>query len=173
MLQQRPAALIALSDLANGGELADRAANLLDHVDWPGKAGAPAPAAPLTAEEQQRFQAGQQVYAGLCAACHQADGRGGEHVAASLVGSAIALGPAENPIRVLMNGKEGTIGLMPALGTTLTDEQIADVLTYVRNEWGQRAPAVTPALVASVRKATASRTKPWTNAELAAMGGTQ
>jgi hypothetical protein len=47
------------------------------------------------------------------------------------------------------------------------------VLTYVRNEWGQRASAITPALVANVRKATASRTKPWTNAELAAMGGAQ
>jgi mono/diheme cytochrome c family protein len=153
--------------------LATRASNLLDHVEWAGKAGAPAPAAPLTAEEQQRFNAGQQVYAGLCAACHQPDGRGRENVAASLVGSAIALGPAENPIRVLMNGKEGSIGLMPPLGTTLTDEQIADVLTYVRHEWGQTASAVTPALVASVRKATASRTKPWTNAELAAMGGAQ
>jgi mono/diheme cytochrome c family protein/glucose/arabinose dehydrogenase len=172
-LQQPPSALVALSRLANGGDLAERAANVLDHVTWAGKAGAAPAAAPLTAEEQRRFDAGKQVYAGLCIACHQADGRGRENVAASLVGSSILLGAPRNPIRVLMNGKEGTIGLMPPLGTTLTDEQIADVLTYVRNEWGQHAPAVTPDLVATVRRATASRTKPWTNAELEAAGGTQ
>jgi mono/diheme cytochrome c family protein len=164
---------VALSRLANGGDLAERAANVLDHVTWAGKAGAAPAAAPLTAGEQRRFDAGKQVYAGLCIACHQADGRGRENVAASLVGSSILLGAPRNPIRVLMNGKEGTIGLMPPLGTTLTDEQIADVLTYVRNEWGQHAPAVTPDLVATVRRATASRTKPWTNAELEAAGGTQ
>ena len=57
---------------------------------------------------------------------------------------------------------------MPPLGPTLTDDQIANVLTYVRREWGHTASPVTPALVQEQRKATAGRTRPWTNEELAA-----
>jgi mono/diheme cytochrome c family protein len=60
----------------------------------------------------------------------------------TLVGSALALAPADIPARVLLHGKEGPIGLMPPVGTTLQDEQIAAVLTYVRREWGQSASPV-------------------------------
>jgi mono/diheme cytochrome c family protein len=67
---------------------------------------------------------------------------------------------------VLLHGKKGTVGLMPPLGTTLSDDQIAAVLTYVRREWGHTASAVSPDLVREQRKATAARTEPWTNDEL-------
>ena len=50
--------------------------------------------------------------------------------------------------------------------TTLTDEQVAAALTYIRREWGHTASAVDPAAVAQTRKATADRTRPWTNDEL-------
>ena len=56
-------------------------------------------------------------------------------------------------------------------GGTLDDEQIAGVLTYVRREWGQGADPIEPATVAAIRKATAGRARPWTDAELAAPGG--
>jgi hypothetical protein len=56
---------------------------------------------------------------------------------------------------------------MPPLGASFTDQQIAAVLTYIRREWGHGASPVTPALVKDVRAATASRTRPWTNDELA------
>jgi mono/diheme cytochrome c family protein len=68
--------------------------------------------------------------------------------------------------RILLNGKEGTIGLMPALGSTLSDDQIAAVLTYIRREWGQDGSPVEPATVTRTRAATATRTRPWTNDEL-------
>jgi hypothetical protein len=55
---------------------------------------------------------------------------------------------------------------MPPVGQTLSDEQIADVLTYVRHEWGQTGTPVDPATVAAVRASTTGRTRPWTNAEL-------
>ena len=55
-----------------------------------------APAAPLTPEQQVWFNAGETVYKNLCQACHQADGRGQDKVAASLVGSAFALGRARD-----------------------------------------------------------------------------
>ena len=42
-------------------------------------------------------------------------------------------------IRVLLSGKEGTIGLMPPVGATYDDEQIAAVLTFVRRSWGNAA----------------------------------
>jgi mono/diheme cytochrome c family protein len=162
----------SLSSLAGGSdELAPRAASLLARIEWPGKPGASAPVTPLTPVEQQRFNAGQQTFVAICAACHQEDGRGKERVAPSLVGSALATASADIPTRILLNGKEGPIGLMPPLGQTFTDEQIAAVLTYVRRQWGNSATPVDPALVKDTRAATASRTRPWTNDELMALAG--
>jgi len=52
----------------------------------------------------------------------------------------------------------------------LKDEQIANVLTYVRQEWGNKAPAVSAETVAKIRAENASRTAPWTAAELLKIG---
>ena len=152
---------------SGSGEIATLAQQIVARITWPGK---PAPAgpvvAPLTAQEQTRYAAGAEIYKNICIACHQPDGRGKEHVAPSLVGSKFALAP--NPVvptRILLGGKEGTIGLMPPLNM-LTDDQIAAVLTYVRREWGNAASAVDPATVKEIRGLTASHTRPWTEAEL-------
>ena len=142
---------------------------MLARIDWPGKPGSPAPIAPLTPAEQQRYDAGREVYRNICQACHQPDGRGLDRVAPTLVGSALALAPAEVTSRILLNGKEGPVGLMPPIGSTLTDDQIAAVLTYVRREWGQAGDPVEPATVRTVRAQTANRNKPWTNDELLAL----
>ena len=58
---------------------------------------------------------------------------------------------------------------MPPIGSTLNDDQIAAVLTYVRREWGQTGDPVNPATVRTTRAQTASRTRPWTHDELLAM----
>jgi mono/diheme cytochrome c family protein len=142
---------------------------VLARIEWPGKPGAAEPVAPLTAAEQQRFDAGREVYRNICQACHQPDGRGLARVAPPLVGSVLALAPADVTSRILLNGKEGPVGLMPPIGGTLTDDQIAGVLTYVRREWGQAGDPVDPAAVAAVRAQTKERTRPWTDAELLAM----
>jgi mono/diheme cytochrome c family protein len=128
---------------AKGGELGSRAEKLLARVEWPGKPGLAAAAAPLTPEQQQRFTAGQEVYRNVCQACHQPDGRGMEKIAPPLVGSAV--------------------------GQIFTDEQIAAVLTYVRREWGQTGAPVDPAAVNAVRAATKGRSRPWTETELSAL----
>ena len=138
-------------------------------MEWPGKPGAAAPIAPLTAEEQRRFNAGQEVYKNICQACHQPDGRGQERLAPSLVGSTLALGPAGIPARILLHGKEGGIGLMPPVGQAFTDDQIAAVLTYIRRDWGQAGAPVDAETVRQVRATTAGRAKPWTNDELLAL----
>ena len=76
-----------------------------------------APSRALTPEEQARFDAGRTVYQNLCQACHQPDGRGMEKLAPSLIGSEFALArPPTIPIRIVLNGKEGTVALMPPLG---------------------------------------------------------
>ena len=122
---------------------------------------------PLTAEEQARFDAGKAIYQNLCSACHQPDGRGREKLAPPLIGSPFALASDRSlPIRIVLNGKEGPVGLMPPLGNALTNDQIAAALTYIRREWGHTASPIAPADVPAVRRDTASRTRPWTNDEL-------
>lgn len=165
-LSQEPA---ALSAMAAGGDLGTRAASVLEHVEWPGKPGAAAPVPPLGAEEQRRFDAGREVYQNICQICHQPDGRGQDRLAPTLLGSTLALAPADITTRILLNGKEGAVGLMPPIGMTLSDDQVAAVLTYIRREWGQTGTPVDPATVSAVRAQTATRTRPWTNDELLAL----
>lgn len=160
----------AFAALAGGSDtLAARAANVLARIEWPGKPGAANPVTPLTAVEQQRFEAGREVYRNICQACHQPDGRGLARVAPPLVDSVLALAPPEVTARILLNGKEGPVGLMPPIGATLTNDQIASVLTYVRREWGQAGDPVDPGTVETVRAQTATRTRPWTDDELLTM----
>jgi mono/diheme cytochrome c family protein len=166
-LNAEPASLVALA--RRDDDLGTRTSKLLARVEWPGKPDAAAPVAPLTAGEQQRFNAGQEVYRNICQACQQPDGRGQERMAPSLIGSPLALAPAEITARILLNGKEGPVGLMPSVGTVLSDEQIAAVLTYIRREWGQAGTPVDADSVKTVRALTADRTRPWSHDELMAM----
>jgi mono/diheme cytochrome c family protein len=170
-LSREPNGFVALA--GTGGEMGPRASSLLARMSWPGKpqvAGAPPPIAPLTPAEQQLYNVGQTVYTSLCIACHQENGRGQEKLAPSLIGSQFALAAPSIPIRILLQGKEGSVGLMPPLGAGLTDEQIAGALTYIRRQWGNEAPAVDPSTVKDTRALTAGRTRPWTNDELLAIG---
>jgi mono/diheme cytochrome c family protein/glucose/arabinose dehydrogenase len=167
-VSREPAAFAALA--AGGTESSGRAATVLARVTWPGKPGTAA-AMPLTSVQQQRFDAGRDIYRNVCQACHQQDGRGQDRVAPSLIGSPLLFAPAGIPARILLNGKEGAIGLMPPIGSALGDEQIASVLTYVRREWGQTGAPVEPGTVKALRASTAERTRPWTDDELFALAG--
>jgi hypothetical protein len=62
---------------------------------------------------------------------------------------------------------------MPPVGSTLSDDQIAAVLTYIRREWGQDGSPVDPATVAKTRQLVAGRTTPWKHDELMAMVAAQ
>jgi mono/diheme cytochrome c family protein len=161
----REPAIAALA--VNGGDLSLRVTDLLARLEWPGKPGMAAPVAPLAPEEQARFEAGRTVYQNLCQACHQPNGRGMEKLAPPLIGSEFALASAAAiPIGIVLNGKEGSVALMPPLGGILSDEQIAAVLTYIRREWGHAASPIDAPAVARTRKDSAGRTRPWTNDEL-------
>lgn len=165
-LSAAPTALVAMAEGADSA-LSARARRVAATLDWPGK---PRPAAPepraLTEAEQRLYAAGQQQFTATCAGCHQASGQGLPGVAKSLVGSRWALSPAPQVIRIVLHGKEGEM-LMPPIGGSMTDEQIAAALTYVRRSWGNTALPITPAAVQEVRGATAGRKKAWTEAELA------
>jgi mono/diheme cytochrome c family protein/glucose/arabinose dehydrogenase len=160
----REPALVALA-ARDRGELGQRATTVLARVAWPGKP-VDAIVTPLTADEQQRFAAGREVYVTLCSACHQPDGRGREHLAPSLIGSEMALGTSGVAVRIVLNGKEGSTGLMPPLGFVLSDDQIAAALTYIRREWGHTASAVDASTVKDIRGLTTGRSRPWTAEEL-------
>jgi mono/diheme cytochrome c family protein/glucose/arabinose dehydrogenase len=167
---QEPTTLLAL---ANGsGELASLAKSLASRVNWPGKPAPVVDVVPLTPEQQKRYAQGQEIYTNLCVACHQPDGQGREKIAPSLVNSRyVVAADAGVSTRIVLSGKEGPVGLMPPLGASLSDEQIAGVLTYIRREWGHTASAVEPADVKEVRGMTARRNRPWTEDEISRMTG--
>ena len=160
----REPALLAVA--ATEGALAQRAAKVLARIGWPGKPGG-APGAPaLTPIEQKRFTAGQEIFKNTCEGCHGADGREQPGAAPNIAGSPSVIGTPAVPIRVLLHGKEGPVGLMPAHGELLNDEEIAAVLTYIRRAWGQTATPIDAAAVQQIRAATAGRTRAWTPEEL-------
>jgi mono/diheme cytochrome c family protein/glucose/arabinose dehydrogenase len=167
-----PAEPAALTKLASGtDEIARLAKNVSAKLDWPGRPAPVITAAPLTVDQQKRFEAGAEIYKNICVGCHQEDGRGKEKLGANLVDSPYATAAdASAMIRILVGGKEGPIGLMPPLGPTLTDEQIAATLTYVRRSWGHTGSAVDPLNVMEVRGLSKGRAKPWSDDELKAAG---
>jgi mono/diheme cytochrome c family protein/glucose/arabinose dehydrogenase len=168
-VNREPTALVTLSN-AGRGTLSETAARVVARIDWPGKPAPPASASPdarpLTAEEEKRFVDGQEIYRTLCIACHQAEGQGLEQVAPPLAGSKWVTGPAGYAARIVLHGKDGPAGLMPPLGPTLNNNQIAAVLTYIRRSWGHAASPVDPYLVQEIRGTNYSRNRPWTDEEL-------
>ena len=170
-LPAEPTDLIATTKYTDGTAAA--AARVAARMTWPGKPTPPVAAvAPLTPEQQKRFTQGQELYNNLCVACHQPDGQGREKIAPSLVNSRYVIAAdAGVSTRIVLSGKEGSVGLMPPLGASLTDEQIAGVLTYIRREWGHTASAVAPDDVKEIRGMTASRTRPWTEDEISRLTG--
>jgi mono/diheme cytochrome c family protein len=117
-------------------------------------------------EEQEMIARGLRVYnKPTCAACHQNDGNGSaSQNTPPLVGSEWVLAKDPNRlIRIVLHGLTGPIkvkdkewGAVAMLGwkDTLTDQEIADVLTYVRNTWGNKAPPVKADQVKKIRDET-------------------
>ncbi len=148
------------------GDLGAAAKVVLDDLSWPGKPVPPAPKNTRTPEEEALFKAGQGVYATNCAGCHQDNGQGAPRVAAALAGSKLVTGRPDMSLRVLLNGKEGPIGEMPPLGQSLSDDQLGQVLTFIRGSWGNMAAPIRPVVAKEYRQLYAFRKKPWTDQEL-------
>ncbi len=121
---------------------------------------AAAPAAAAPADDPSKkwgvadlAQRGEKIYGTICVACHGANGEGNQALKApALAGSKIVTGPTPAQVAIVLNGKQGTA--MQAFGGQLSDTDIAAVITYTRNAWGNK-PAVAlvqPAEVKSARK---------------------
>jgi mono/diheme cytochrome c family protein len=101
---------------------------------------------------------GRVVYAANCGACHQASGMGLTGVFPPLVASDWVLEDDARLVQILLHGVEGELvvngvaynGLMPAF-PQLSDAELAAVLSYIRSDWGNDAPPITPEQVAEGR----------------------
>lgn len=106
---------------------------------------------------------GKTTYNAVCIACHQATGQGLPPAFPPLAGSEWAVGSDERAIRIVLYGLQGAIkvkgteynNVMPATGPgssfNLSPEKVAAVLTYVRQEWGNKAEPVSPDKVAEIK----------------------
>jgi mono/diheme cytochrome c family protein len=101
---------------------------------------------------------GKKVYMQTCVSCHQADGGGVQNMNPPLIKTDYVLGDRTRLIKIVLNGFNENADIngqtysnnMPS-HDFLTDRQIADVLTYVRNSFTNKAPAITTAQVKAVR----------------------
>ncbi|MFT5111041.1 MAG: nitrite reductase (NO-forming) [Parasphingorhabdus sp.] len=112
---------------------------------------------PKAANKAERIVAGQRVYEQNCMACHQSEGQGIPGVFPPLAGSDYLLSDPKRSIRVLIDGLSGEVvvngqtynGVMPAV--QLDDEKMANVLTYILNNWNNNGGEILPLDVAESR----------------------
>ena len=103
---------------------------------------------------------GKLVYTRICLSCHMADGGGVQNLNPPLIKTTYVLGDKKKLISIVLNGfsekveiNDETYSNVMASHAYLKDKEIADVLTYVRNSFGNKASAVTPVEVKRVRAA--------------------
>lgn len=133
-----------------------------------------------TEEHRKQFEQGRVHYQRICLACHQAHGNGMQYLAPPLVGSEWVIGSPERLIALTMDGVAGPIEvlgktytapeiqpLMPGLrlNPEVDDEQLAAILTYVRNEWGNAATPISAETVSEYRSKNEAR-DPWSPEDL-------
>ena len=104
---------------------------------------------------------GKAVYAQYCLSCHQEDGSGVPKLNPPLISTSYVTGDKKKLIQWVLTGSKENVPIdgkyysnNMAAQSNLSDQQIADVLTYVRNSFGNKATAVTPAEVKTVRAET-------------------
>jgi len=132
-----------------------------------------AKAQPMDPEAKARAH-GAQVYAATCQLCHQPNGLGTPAQFPPLDGSEWVNGPVERLIRIPNNGLQGPVTIkgenwaaaMPNMGAALSDQDLADLLTFIRSSWSNKSSAVTVDQVKKVRGEVGARAEPWTSAEL-------
>ncbi|MBV9783472.1 MAG: c-type cytochrome [Acidisphaera sp.] len=122
-------------------------------------AAGPAAPSPRPADDAQ-MQSGAVVYTDNCSACHKRDGTGVEAMFPPLRGDQVVQQTDPTTVlRIVLQGAQGaatdaapTAPAMPAFSWRLSDQQVADVVTYIRNSWGNTAQAVPASDAARLRK---------------------
>ena len=138
----------------------------------PGGAGAEGPAKELSPAER-----GKKIFAANCQTCHQANGEGVPGQYPPLAGSEFTNGGSRRMAMIVLKGLQGPVkvkgqmygsAVMQPWDKTLTDQKIADVMTYERSEWGNHASPVTAEQIAALRKELASHPESYSEHDILA-----
>lgn len=174
-----PIALPTQADLLKRTDLPlepNAAANLKNMFSWPGFKPETSIALQNALDEKasKQFALGRQKYLATCAGCHGTNGRGMDRFGPPMAGSEWVLGDEKRLSLIILHGLEGPIvvqgkkygapeilPVMPA-HSVMDDADIAAILTYIRNEWGNQAKPVTASTVGSTRHTSQGRVMPWT-----------
>lgn len=147
---------------------------------WPGFVPSEVTVSASQLDEQgmQQFAQGRQKFLVTCAGCHSSDGAGAARMGPPLAASDWVLGDERRLVMILLQGLEGPVKVvgkiydapdilpvMPA-HSTMDDKSIAEILTYIRNEWGNQAPLISGRTVSKTRIITQGRVYPWKASEL-------
>lgn len=135
--------------------LGDKAANLAPVTE------ARAAEASGTLTREQQIKAGESRFTGTCSVCHQASGQGLPNVFPPLAGSDFLMADKQRSIGIVLNGLSGKLtvngnsfnSVMPPM-SQLNDDELANILTYVRNSWGNSGEPVSAAEVKALREST-------------------
>lgn len=130
-------------------------------------------AAPAASGDAGSFEAlmerGKQVFTTTCQACHQANGQGIPGAFPPLAESEWVSGPAEQIAAIILHGLQGEVTVkgqkfqnaMPSFKEQLKAEDIAAVVTYVRNSFGNKADPMSVEMVNAIKERTKDRSAPW------------
>ena len=149
--------------------------------EWPGLAARDTTAQKgvvLDEKEKEQFALGRKFYLSSCSGCHGNDGGGLNRFAPPLRGSEWVLGDENRVALIVLHGIEGPLQvagrryaepeILPVMPghSTLDDGTLAAILTYIRNEWGNQAGAVSRRTVGKIRLTNQGRVLPWTAEEV-------
>jgi mono/diheme cytochrome c family protein len=121
---------------------------------------------------------GKKIFAANCQTCHQANGLGVAGQYPPLAGSEFTTGGSKRPAMIVLKGLQGPVtvkgqkfgtAVMQPWDKTLTDQKIADVLTYERSDWGNSASPVTAEQIAALRKELANHPNSYTEPDVLAV----
>jgi cytochrome c6 len=94
---------------------------------------------------------GQQIFEDNCAQCHLKSGQGLPGTFPALDKNPFVVGDPKPVLATVLNGRKGTLGQMPSWKDKLDNQQVAAVVTYIRQAWSNRGPAVTSAMAAAIK----------------------
>lgn len=101
---------------------------------------------------EAQFKEGKKLYENTCADCHRANGQGLPNKFPALDKNPFVQGDPAKVIDTVLQGRKGSLGQMPTWKDTLNDNQVAAVITYIRQGWSNKGTAVTPEAVKKRRK---------------------
>ncbi len=136
------------------------------------------PAGGQQTAELSPAERGKKIFSANCATCHQATGLGVAGQYPPLAGSEFTTGGSRRPAMIVLKGLQGPVkvkgqqygsAVMQPWDKTLTDQKIADVLTYERSDWGNHASPVSAEQIAALRKELASHPDSFTEPEILAV----